>query len=286
MSGGEEITLGYSPCPNDTFIFCALAGGTIDTRGVQIRPVIEDVEALNRRAERSELDLTKISFHAFARLQDRYSLLSAGAALGRGCGPLVVAREPLAAERFQAGAGELTIAIPGELTTAALLLRLFAPRVARLLVRPFERIFEAVLTGEADLGVIIHEGRFTYQARGLHQVVDLGEWWEARTGLPIPLGGIIAARRLGEPRIEEIEGWVRESVRWALGHRSEALPYVRTHAQEMDDRVVQAHIDLYVNHFTVDLGSEGRRAVAALLEMAQGLGIRPRPPEPGAAGPA
>ena len=268
-----ELTLGFSPCPNDTFIFSALAGGLIDTGGVRIRPVIEDVEVLNRRALHRELDVTKVSFHAFALAREHYQLLDSGAALGRGCGPLVVARRAIDPTDLAARPERFRIAIPGELTTAALLLRLFAPGARRLVVCPFDRIFDALLESRADAGVIIHEGRFTYRARGLEKVIDLGEWWEATTGLPIPLGGIIASRALGAERIREVGGWVRRSVRSARERPEAVGEFVRAHAQEMAEDVIQAHIDLYVNEFTVDLGTEGMKAVDALLRMAEERGI-------------
>jgi len=273
VSAAGEISLGYSPCPNDTFIFCALSEGRVDTGGTRVRTVLADVEALNLAAKRRELDVTKISFHAFAHLRDRYALLSAGAALGRGCGPLLVAREPLDPSTLRGRGPGPWIAIPGELTTAALLLRLYAPGLSRFLVLPFDRIFDAVGSGRAEAGLIIHEGRFTYSTRGLVKVIDLGEWWEKETGMPLPLGGIIAARDLGPERIREIEGWVRESVRRARRRPEEAMGYVRAHAQEMEDPVIRSHIDLYVNDFTGDLGEEGRRAVEALFSMAEARGI-------------
>ena len=265
------ITLGYSPCPNDTFVFCALACGRIDTGGVQIRTVLDDIEGLNRRALAAELDVTKVSFHAWVHLQKDYALLRSGAALGRGCGPLVVSRKPLSADALAADRGRLRIAIPGELTTAALLLRLFAPGARDFLVCPFHGIFDAVLEGRADAGVIIHESRFTYAARGLSKVVDLGQWWEAGTGLPIPLGAIIARRTLGPRRIAEIESWVRASVLEARRDPAATASYVRAHSQEMDEEVLRSHIGLYVNEFTVDLGQEGERAVEALMGMAEKL---------------
>jgi len=268
------VRLGFSPCPNDTFIFGALVAGEIDTGGVRIEPVIEDIEALNLRALHGELEATKISFHAFGHIRDRYALLGAGAALGRGCGPLVVAREPIAAETLRSGG--LRIAIPGELTTAALLLRLFAPRAASFIVRPFHAIFDAVASGQADAGAIIHEGRFTFRTRGLHPVIDLGEWWEGETGLPLPLGGILARRDLGPERVRKLGLWVRRSVETARKDPFRVWNFVRENAQEMEEAVIRAHIDLYVNEFTVDLGEEGKRAVAALIGQAEAKGIVPR----------
>ncbi len=274
MSLPPTIRLGFSPCPNDTFIFGALLAGKIATDGVRIEPVIEDVEALNRRALRGELEATKISFHAFGHIRDRYALLGAGSALGRGCGPLVVAREPMEPEALRRG--KVRIAIPGELTTAALLLRLFAPLAGDFIVCPFHEVFDAVASGRADAGAIIHEGRFTYRARGLHQVIDLGEWWEAETGLPLPLGGILARRDLGTDAIGRLGLWVRRSVESARKDPSIVWEFVRRNAQEMEESVIRAHIELYVNDWTVELGGEGRRAVAALIGEAEKKGIVPR----------
>jgi 1,4-dihydroxy-6-naphthoate synthase len=276
-AGREDgISLGYSPCPNDTFIFCALAEGRVDTGGVPVRIVLDDIEGLNRRALEGELEATKVSFHAYGHLRREWALLRSGAALGRGCGPLVVSRRPLAAEELASDRGGLRVAIPGELTTAALLLRLFAPGLRRFVVRPFHAILDAVLDGSADAGAIIHESRFTYTGRGLRQVADLGAWWEAATGLPIPLGAIIARRDLGPERIAALEGWVRASVVEARRDPEATRAYVRAHAQEMDEAVLRAHIALYVNEFTVDLGEEGLRAVEVLLARAEEREIIPR----------
>ena len=270
MMPERELSLGISSCPNDTFAFCALVDGRVDTGGSKIRVVMEDVEALNLRALKGELDITKLSFAAYAQFEREYALLSAGAALGRGCGPLLVTRAKNHAELLSPTARPC-IAIPGRLTTAALLFRLFAPHVDRFLVCPFDQIFDKVTSGEADGGVIIHEGRFTYAARGLRSVVDLGDWWEKETGLPIPLGAIAARRSLGEAAIRRIESWVRQSVLLARANPGSTDEYVRRYAQEMDEAVIRAHIGLYVNDFTVDLGVEGRRAVDALLKRARAI---------------
>jgi len=233
--------------------------------------VLEDIETLNRMALAGRLDVTKISFHAFAHLRERYCLLRSGGALGRGCGPLVVARREMAP-------GELRtrrVAIPGELTTAALLLRLFAPGIEDLVVLPFHRIMPAAERGEVDAGVIIHESRFTYPQHGLSQVIDLGAWWEEATGHPIPLGGILARRDLGAARIGRIDRALKASVEYAHAHPEEVRGYIRAHAQEMDDAVMQAHIDLYVNEYTLDYGADGEAAIADLLDRAERAGIVP-----------
>jgi 1,4-dihydroxy-6-naphthoate synthase len=275
MTPSRTIRLGYSSCPNDTLIFHALASGAIDTGGMRLRVSMADIEELNRKALRGELEMTKVSFHAFALLRDRYTLLSSGAALGRGCGPLVVSARPLTPEDLRLGASRLRIAVPGPLTTAALLIRLYAPEAGDLLPCRFDRIFDLVLDGRADAGVIIHEGRFTFEARGLRKVIDLGEWWESETGLPLPLGGIAAARSLGDARIADASRWMRASVLAGMARPPAAMEYVRSHARELDDAVIASHIDLYVNRFTVELGDEGRRAVDAMLRMIAERGIAP-----------
>ena len=263
------LTLGYSPCPNDTFIFDALVHGRVEAGGLSFEERLEDVETLNRLAAGAALDVTKISYGAIPQLLRDYVLLRSGGALGRGCGPLVVARRELAAGEL-AGA---RIAIPGRNTTANLLLRLFAPDAAPGVERVYSDIMPAVARGEFDAGLIIHESRFTYPQHGLVRVVDLGEWWEQTTGLPIPLGGILARRSLGEDAIRAIEAGIRRSVEYAFAHPDASRPYVRAHAQEMDDTVTQQHIDLYVNRFSVDVEDEGQRAIEALFARARAAGV-------------
>ena len=262
------LSLGYSPCPNDTFIFHALVHGLIPCGNLAFAERLEDVETLNQLALQGALDLTKISFHAFGHLRDRYVLLHSGAALGRGCGPLIVA-----------GTGSLeqlkgqTIAIPGRLTTANLLLQLYFGGVNELLILPFDQIIPAVLQGRAAAGVIIHESRFTYQQYGLEQLLDLGQWWEEATGHPIPLGGILAKRSLGEERIRQVDQALRRSIEYARSHPLEATSYIRQHAQELEDSVINQHIGLYVNDYSLDLGEDGLSAVSCLLEKAEQVGI-------------
>lgn len=267
----RALRLGYSPCPNDTFIFYALMHGRIPLSGFSISEELADVETLNRRALAGELDLTKVSYHAFGHLRDEYALLRSGGALGSGCGPLVVARQAMRLEDLR---GKL-IAIPGELTTANLLLQLHGSGYERLQILPFDRIVAAVASGSVDAGLIIHESRFTFAEHGLVQVEDLGAWWEELTGLPIPLGGILARRRLGREVIAEVERAINASVRYAFVHPEEARAYIRTHAQELDDAVIDQHIALYVNHFSLDLGEEGLAAVHELLHRAAAAGIIP-----------
>jgi 1,4-dihydroxy-6-naphthoate synthase len=265
------LRLGYSPCPNDTFVFYALMHGRIPLPGFSISEELADVETLNRRALAGELDLTKVSYHAFGHLRSEYALLRSGGALGRGCGPLVVARQATSLERLR---GKL-IAIPGELTTANLLLQLHGSGYERLQILPFDRIVAAVAGGSVDAGLIIHESRFTFAEYGLVEVEDLGVWWEELTGLPIPLGGILARRTLGREVIAEVEQAINASVRFAFAHPEEARAYIRTHAQELDDAVIDQHIALYVNHFSLDLGEDGMAAVHELLDRATAAGIIP-----------
>jgi 1,4-dihydroxy-6-naphthoate synthase len=273
----EPLTLAYSPCPNDTFIFTPWVEGRIPGAP----PVVEryeDIDTLNQIALKGEPDVVKVSFHALGHLRDRYCLLRSGGALGRGCGPLVVSRRPFAQDAL----ATKTIAIPGTLTTAALLVRLFAPGLsdANIRVLPFDRIMPAVCEGTVDAGVIIHESRFTYQRHGLTQIVDLGEWWERETGHAIPLGGILMRRDLGDDLIRRTEQALAASVDFAFAHTDLVWPTVRRHAQEMEDAVMRQHIDLYVNDFTRNYGPEGEAAIAHLLATAEGLGLVPRSEKP------
>jgi 1,4-dihydroxy-6-naphthoate synthase len=271
MNTTTTLSLGFSPCPNDTFMFYPLVHGLVETGGVAYRERLEDVETLNRLALAGELDVTKVSYAALGQIRDQYALLRAGSALGRGCGPLLVAAEKIT----PADITRKTIAIPGRHTTAHLLMRLYAPEITTFLEMPFHEIMDAVLRGDADAGVIIHESRFTYRGFGLHQLVDLGEWWEQETGLPIPLGGIVARRSLGQKTIAAVERALRDGVAYARSNPAEAARYIREHAQEMSEEVCAAHIGLYVNDFSADLGAEGEQAIRCLLERAERAGIVP-----------
>ncbi|MBW2477785.1 MAG: 1,4-dihydroxy-6-naphthoate synthase [Deltaproteobacteria bacterium] len=268
----RPLTLGYSPCPNDTYIFFALTHGLVPLRGITVSERLEDVETLNQLARVARLDLTKISYHAYGHVRDKYALLRSGGALGRGCGPLVIAPQPT---DMQALKGQ-RIAIPGQLTTANLLLQLYGTGYDNLLVLPFDRIMRALQDGEAAAGVIIHESRFTYQQAGFSEILDLGVWWEADTGLPLPLGGILARRDLGAELVGQIDAAIRASLDYARRNPQAAQSYIKQHAQELDDAVIKAHIDLYVNHFTDDLGPGGIRAVQTLLGRAEKRGLIPR----------
>jgi 1,4-dihydroxy-6-naphthoate synthase len=262
----KKLSLGYSPCPNDTFIFYALAHKKV--RGsVEFSEILRDVETLNRMAQRSDIDVTKVSFNALGHIREDYCLLHSGSALGRGCGPLIVAKDDIDL------AGK-TIAIPGKMTTGFLLLQLFNPDIKNVVEMPFDRIMNAVSLGTVDAGLIIHEGRFTFPAYDLVQLVDLGEWWERETGLPIPLGGIVAKRELGADVINEVDRLLRKSVEYAFANRSMTRGYIREHAQELDDEVIDQHIGLYVNDYTLDIG-DGVAAVEELMKRAEELHLVP-----------
>ena len=262
----RELTFGFTPCPNDTFAFHALVHGLVDSPH-PVRPVLLDIEELNRRAHEGELDLTKLSTGALPSVGDRYRLLRSGAALGRGSGPLVVARDGMPLSEAAAG----RIGIPGYDTTAYLLLRLAAPELGEVVELRYDEILGAVAGGELDAGLIIHESRFTYGEHGLVAVADLGDWWEAETGLPIPLAGICARSDLDAETVAGMERAIRASVEHAFADPSASRPFVRAHAQELSDEVCAAHIRLYVNEFTIDLGDEGERAVEQLVGRAAEL---------------
>ncbi|HEU0264437.1 MAG TPA: 1,4-dihydroxy-6-naphthoate synthase [Geobacterales bacterium] len=270
-AAARTLSLGFSPCPNDTFIFYALVHGALAQRQISFSERLLDVEALNALVLAGELDISKVSYHLLGHVLDRYCLLRSGGALGRGCGPLLVSRSHLPLE----GLAGKSVAIPGIYTTAALLLRLFEPRITRLVVLPFHEIMAAVAAGTVDAGVIIHESRFTFQQFGLTKLVDLGSWWEEETGKPIPLGGIVARRDLGRETIGEVERLVRESLVYSRRHPAEAHAYIRSHAQEMSDEVCASHIDLYVNRFSEDVGAEGEEAIEVLFERAEREGLIP-----------
>lgn len=265
-----SLSLGFSPCPNDTYIFNALIHAQVHLAHSRIASVqLEDVETLNEWAMQGRLDITKLSFHAFAHVQDRYALLQSGAALGRGCGPLLITGKGNKPARL----ADWNIAIPGKYTTAALLLRLYQPVSQQLTVMRFDRILEAVAKGEVDAGVIIHESRFTYRDLGLTCIQDLGEWWEQTTGLPIPLGCIAAKKSLPAAVRDEFDRAIAASLQWAETHPGAGWDYIRAHAQEMDPQVMRSHISLYVNAFSKGLGEEGGQAVHELLRRGAAVGL-------------
>ena len=267
----EPLSLGFSPCPNDTFIFNALVNGAVATPGFRVQAQLHDVETLNQKAFEGELDITKLSFFAWLMVQDQYDLLTSGGALGFGCGPLVIANRPMAAADMAA----CRIVLPGQWTTAHLLFRLWAPQARQRFFVPYDQVFDILADGRAECGVIIHEGRFTYQQKGFVAVADLGAWWEEKTGLPIPLGCIAAHKRLGGDTALAVEDAIRRSIALARQDPAAALPYIRAHAQEMTAEVLDAHIHTFVNEFSVDLGAKGRNAVAALADIARKTGVIP-----------
>ena len=257
-----KITLGFSPCPNDTFIFDALVNGKIDTEGLQFEVVLEDVQTLNSWAAEGKLDVTKLSLPALFAQAESYACLSSGAALGKGVGPLLIAKSMVGVPDVE----HCTIAVPGENTTAAFLLNYAFPETGEKKQYLFSSIEDAVLSGEVDMGVIIHENRFTYQQKGLVKVLDLGEYWEVKTGSAIPLGCIGIKRSLESSLQKKVERLIRKSLEAARSAYPQISDYVRTHAQAMDERVMRQHIDLYVNSYSIDMGREGRDAVEVLYQ--------------------
>lgn len=265
------LTVAYSPCPNDTFMFHDLAEGLVCVEGCQVQTHLHDVETLNQRALEGLYDVTKVSFPAYLRVRGEYRLLSAGAAVGFGCGPVVVARPDVAPSDLAGG----TVAVPGELTTAFLLFRLWSPQARRFVQVRYDRIMGMVARGEVDGGVLIHEGRFVYRTSGLKCVADLGQWWEEQTHLPIPLGCVIARRSLGQEMIHRLEQALRQAIRNSQAHPEGTWEYVRRHAQETDQDTLVKHVRMFVNDFSVDLGPTGLAAVEKLEELARGAGVIP-----------
>jgi 1,4-dihydroxy-6-naphthoate synthase len=263
------LSLGMSPCPNDTFMFHALLHGLVDIGDLKYRPTIHDIDELNHMASASELEVTKLSFFAYLQAKDRYELLDSGAALGYGCGPLLVARSPIP------DLGRARIAVPGMQTTALMLLRLWNPSITDITPIRFDRILPAVQQGEFDAGLIIHESRFVFQQYGCQSLVDLGEWWEARTRLPIPLG-CIAIRRDSETIRHKaaVESHIRSSIEFAFRNPSVSRPYVKSLARETEDSVIDRHIGLYVNEFSLSLGETGWQAVRKIEEMLSRRGLK------------
>jgi 1,4-dihydroxy-6-naphthoate synthase len=261
-SDKKEISIGFSPCPNDTFIFDALVNGRIDTGGLTFKPFLEDVETLNTLAQKEELDVTKLSFAAYVGLIDKYMLLTAGSALGNGVGPLLISLKEFSDPEKQIK----SVAIPGKNTTAYFLFKMFYPGNYTIKEMIFSEIEQAVLNGKVDAGVIIHENRFTYEKKGLKKINDLGELWEKKTGQPIPLGGIAVKRNLDEELKKKINNLIRQSVEYAFAHPLESSEYVKLHAREMSEEVRKKHIQLYVNDFSVELGEKGKNAIMLLFQ--------------------
>jgi 1,4-dihydroxy-6-naphthoate synthase len=258
-----RISLGFSPCPNDTFIFDALVNHKIDTKGFEFDVVLEDVQTLNKWAIEGKLDISKISYGVWPIVQEQYSLLNSGGALGKGVGPLLISKSKMEKSQIP----NKRIAIPGVNTTAHLLFSLAFPSAKNKVFKIFNEIENAVLNDEVDAGVIIHENRFTYQQRGLVKIMDLGEYWEQKTAAPIPLGGIVAKKTLNEQTVKTIDELIKESVQYSFKNYPEISDYIKQHSQEMEESVMRQHIDLYVNNFSIDLGEEGKKAVATLVEV-------------------
>ncbi|HEV3262892.1 MAG TPA: MqnA/MqnD/SBP family protein [Gemmataceae bacterium] len=269
----QVITVGHSPDPDDAFMFYALAHDKIDTGNLRFRHELQDIETLNRRALRGELEVTAISIHAYAFLLDKYALLPSGCSMGDRYGPMVVARTPLTIDQLKT----VRIAVPGTMTTAFLSLRLLLPDGFTYEVMPFDHILGAVADGKVDAGLIIHEGQLTFQNQGLTLIVDLGVWWQEQTGLPLPLGGNVARRDLGPDTIGHISRLLKASIRYALDHRDAALEYALRYARDMDKGLADRFVGMYVNEWTLDYGPRGREAVRRLLDEGHRAGVIPAP---------
>lgn len=263
------LSLAYSPCPNDCFIFDAMIHGKVDTEGLSFDVRLEDVETLNHMALRAEMDITKLSFHAYGYVLNNYILLRAGSALGFNCGPLLIHNGKFDAANLT----QMTVAIPGKLTTANFLLTLAYPQLKNKVELVFHEIEDAVLRGDVDAGLIIHENRFTYEAKGLKKVQDLGEYWDGLIHAPIPLGGIVIKRSYPEELKQKVNRVIRRSVEYAFANPTSSLPYVREHAQTMHEDVMKKHIDLYVNQYSLELGDSGKNAVELLFNKAKEIGM-------------
>jgi 1,4-dihydroxy-6-naphthoate synthase len=269
----RTIRVGHSPDSDDAFMFYALAHDKLDTGGLRFVHQLEDIETLNRRALTGELEVSAVSLHAYAHLADRYALLASGCSMGDRYGPKLVARKPWSLEDLKGR----TIAIPGTLTTAYLALQLCLGKGVAVQVLPFDQIMPAVIAGDAEVGLIIHEGQLDYPDHGLHQVVDLGQWWYEQTGLPLPLGGNVVRRDLGAETVEQVASLLKQSIQYALDHREEALTYALTFARDLPRDVADRFVGMYVNDWTVDYGPKGREAVRTLLTRAVEAGILPAP---------
>jgi 1,4-dihydroxy-6-naphthoate synthase len=267
------ITVGHSPDPDDAFMFYALAHDKLDTGELRFRHELQDIETLNRRALRGELEVTAVSIHAYAYLLDKYALLPSGCSMGDKYGPMVIARRPMRIDDLKTA----RLAVPGTLTTAFLTLRLLLPAGFDYEVLPFDQILDAVAQGRFDAGLIIHEGQLTFQNLGLTLVVDLGVWWQEHSGLPLPLGGNAVRRDLGPATIGQISRLLKESIRYALDHRDDALAYALQYARDMDKALADRFVGMYVNEWTLDYGPRGREAVRRLLEEGHRAGVIPSP---------
>lgn len=271
-----KLTLGFSPCPNDTFIFDALIHHKIDTEGLEFDVYFDDVETLNRKALGGELDITKLSFHAFAYVVEQYALLDAGSALGFGVGPLLISKNQTQDSRLKAQDSGLKVGIPGKYTTANFLLGIAYPQLQNKTEMVFSEIESALLNNEIDLGLIIHENRFTYQDKGLRKILDLGDYWEQLTGCAIPLGGIVINRKISPETQLKVNRLLRKSVEYAFANPKSCIEFIKQHAQEMDETVMYKHIELYVNKYSIDLGSEGKKAIDTMFALAKERNLIPK----------
>ncbi|MEO5569605.1 MAG: 1,4-dihydroxy-6-naphthoate synthase [Bacteroidia bacterium] len=280
----QKITLGFSPCPNDTFMFCALVNRLIDCEDLFFEPVIEDVETLNQKALRGDLDVTKLSLGVYAQVSANYLILNSGSALGKNCGPLLISKKDFSPLSFgeslsrfigRSGVRSLKIAIPGKYTTANLLLSIFFPEAINKTEMVFSEIENVVLNETVDAGLIIHENRFTYQQKGLKKILDMGELWEEKTKTPLPLGCIAVNRNIDSTLQNKIDSLIYKSILFAFENPEEVMDYVRVHSQEMNDKVMQQHIELYVNEFSLTLGTEGKKAIELLLKKGNEAGLLP-----------
>lgn len=275
-----KLTLGFSPCPNDTFIFDALIHHKIDTEGLQFEVHFDDVETLNQKALTGELDITKLSYHAYAYVTNKYVLLDSGSALGFGVGPMLISKRDISVESLKEQAKNLKVGIPGKYTTANFLLGIAFPELQNKTELVFSEIEANLLYDQIDLGLIIHENRFTYQDKGLKKVVDLGDFWEKETGAAIPLGGIMVKRSIPQEIQLKVNRLIKKSVEFAFEHPRSGVAFIRQHAQEMSEEVMYKHIDLYVNKYSIELGEDGRKAVQTLFEKARQSGVIPSNEDP------
>ncbi len=273
LTAGRTLRVGHSPDSDDAFMFYALTHDKLDAGGLRFVHQLEDIETLNRRALQGELEISAVSIHAFAHLTDRYALLASGSSMGDQYGPTVITREPMSLEDLRGK----TIAVPGLLTTAYLTLQLCLGKDVPVTVMPFDQILPAVAEGRVEAGLIIHEGQLYYGDRGLHKVVDLGQWWFQQTGLPLPLGGNVVRKDLGEDVVNEVARLIKGSIVFALEHRQEALEYALRYARDLDPALADRFVGMYVNDWTVDYGPKGREAVRALLSRAYEAGLVPGP---------
>jgi 1,4-dihydroxy-6-naphthoate synthase len=268
---GQTLSVAHTPDSDDAFMFHALLDGSVDTRGIRFRSAIEAIQTLNESAENERFDITALSLHGWVYVRERYLILRSGASVGDGYGPLLVARRPLSPLQLRGK----RIAVPGERTTAALLLRLFDPE-AHMIFRPFDQIVGAVQSGDADVGLLIHEGQVTYQKLGFHRVADLGAWWKNETGLPVVLG-IVAIRRSLAPDVQRAAGEaIRDSISYGLKNRAKALAAAKRYSRGMDTEMLAQFVSMYVNDFTVQLGESGERSAALMLQIAEERGVLPK----------